>query len=72
MYVNKAKAGIQPTGPITRLVGNNRVYRWYGCWLVITNQHPHPMYTLLLPTSLVMAKGGSDEIETQFIQRKKN
>ena len=23
---------------ITRLVGNNRVYRWYGCWLVITYQ----------------------------------
>ena len=21
---------------ITRLVGNNRVYRWYGCWLVIS------------------------------------
>ena len=20
---------------ITRLVGNNRVYRWYECWLVI-------------------------------------
>ena len=23
---------------ITRLEGNNRVYRWYGCWLVITYQ----------------------------------
>ena len=22
---------------ITRLVGNKRVYRWYGCWLVISN-----------------------------------
>ena len=35
---------------IARLVGNNRVYRRYGV----------PIYTLLLPTSLVMVDGSDD------------
>ena len=38
---------------ITRLAGN-RVYSWYGCWF-LTNQHPHLIYFLLLPISLVMS-----------------
>ena len=27
-----------------------------GCWLVITYQHPYHLYTLFLPTSLVMVE----------------
>ena len=43
---------------ITRLLGNKRALMGYGCWLVIiTNQQPYHLYTLLLPTSLVMVKG---------------
>ena len=45
-----ASIGLFVVISITRLVGNDRVFLRYS----VGNQHPHPIYTLLLPTSLVM------------------
>ncbi len=51
------------------------MYRWYttytwttqtwmlvSYYLVITNQHPHPIYALLLPTSLVILATQEEEL----------